>query len=317
MADKQIAELIEATQVTDADLFVLEQNGEARKLKGETLLDFLTLDVMSASATTLPAGSQATAVYDKSTGALTLGIPQGDKGATGDTGPEGKQGPKGETGATGPQGEPGPPGNDGITPEIVEGELVPVPSAGGGTDISLGLTGAAVGQIAKITAVDTDGKPTEWEAVDMAGEWELITEITLDDAVNVITINQDANGNAFALKRVMIDCVIQPDTADLFTYIKTKINGYITCNNAQVYQDISGLRYYAFYAEIIPGSGALSWHVCASVNYNWAGNLQKMGYRYNDIWSKNAITSLEILANDGAKNIGIAGTVVHVMGVRA
>ena len=181
MADKQIAELIEATQVTDADLFVLEQNGEARKLKGETLLDFLTLDVMSASATTLPAGSQATAVYDKSTGALTLGIPRGDKGATGDTGPEGKQGPKGETGATGPQGEPGPPGNDGITPEIAEGELVPVPSAGGGTDISLGITGAQVGQIAKITAVDTDGKPTEWEAVDAVGAetWEKIAEIEL------------------------------------------------------------------------------------------------------------------------------------------
>ena len=165
MADKQIAELIEATTIADVDLFVLEQDGTAKKLKGATLLDFLTLDVMSVSATTLPAGSQATAVYDKATGALTLGIPQGDKGATGDTGPEGKQGPKGEAGATGPQGEPGPPGKDGVTPEIVEGELVEVPSAGGGTDISLGITGATVGQIAKITAVDTDGKPTAWEAV--------------------------------------------------------------------------------------------------------------------------------------------------------
>lgn len=169
MADKQIAELIEATTIADVDLFVLEQDGTAKKLKGATLLDFLTLDVMSVSATTLPAGSQATAVYDKATGALTLGIPQGDKGATGDTGPEGKQGPKGETGATGPQGEPGPAGKDGITPEIVEGELVTVPSASGGTDISLGITGAAVGQIVKITEVDTDGKPTKWKSVDAAG----------------------------------------------------------------------------------------------------------------------------------------------------
>ena len=69
MADKQISELIEATTIADVDLFVLEQDGTAKKLKGETLLDFLTLDVMSASATTLPAGSQATAVYDKATGA--------------------------------------------------------------------------------------------------------------------------------------------------------------------------------------------------------------------------------------------------------
>nr|DAL14467.1 MAG TPA_asm: collagen triple helix repeat protein [Caudoviricetes sp.] len=56
----------------------------------------------------------------------------GPRGATGPQGPEGKQGPRGETGATGPQGEPGPAGKDGITPEIVEGELVTVPSAGVG-----------------------------------------------------------------------------------------------------------------------------------------------------------------------------------------
>ena len=52
---------------------------------------------------------------------------------------------------------------DGSAPLSVE-----IPSGGGsGSDISLGLTGAAVGQIAKITAVDGTGKPTAWEAVDM------------------------------------------------------------------------------------------------------------------------------------------------------
>ena len=40
---------------------------------------------------------------------------------------------------------------------------------GGGntTGVSLGITGASVGQIAKITAVDAAGKPTEWAPVDM------------------------------------------------------------------------------------------------------------------------------------------------------
>lgn len=40
---------------------------------------------------------------------------------------------------------------------------------GGGntTGVSLGITGASVGQIAKITAVDSADKPTSWEAVDM------------------------------------------------------------------------------------------------------------------------------------------------------
>lgn len=183
MADKAINDLTQALQITNEDLFVLEQGGTAKKLKGATLLDFVTLSVVSVTVTTLPAGSSATATYDKSTGTLALGIPQGNKGDTGatgatgpanvltigsvtsgkvasatitgeapnqvlnlvlekgdkgDTGPKGDKGDTGATGPTGPegprgpQGEPGTPGKDGITPELVEGELVEVPSAGGG-----------------------------------------------------------------------------------------------------------------------------------------------------------------------------------------
>lgn len=116
MADKAISDLTQALQITGEDLFVLQQNGEAKKLKGETLLNFVTLSVVSVTVTTLPAGSSATATYDKSTGTLALGIPQGDKGATGDTGatgatgPQGEQGVQGETGATGATGPQGPVG---------------------------------------------------------------------------------------------------------------------------------------------------------------------------------------------------------------
>lgn len=116
MADKTISELTQATQITNEDMFVLQQNGEAKKLLGMTLLDFVTLSVVKVTVTTLPAGSQATATYDKSTGTLALGIPQGSKGdtgatgATGATGPQGKQGIQGETGATGATGPQGPAG---------------------------------------------------------------------------------------------------------------------------------------------------------------------------------------------------------------
>lgn len=49
----------------------------------------------------------------------------------------------------------------------------------GGTDISLGLTAATVGQTIKVKAVDTEGKPTAWETVDMAGgeTWEKIADV--------------------------------------------------------------------------------------------------------------------------------------------
>ena len=95
---------------------------------------------------------------------------KGDKGDTGATGPQGQkgdtgpQGPKGDTGATGATGPQGPKGDKGDTgPQGPQGEQGPA----GVADISLSVTGATVGQIAKITAVDDSGKPTAWESVDM------------------------------------------------------------------------------------------------------------------------------------------------------
>lgn len=131
--------------------------------------------------------------------------PTGATGATGPTGPAGPQGPKGDTGTqgptgeTGPRGPQGPAGKDGATPELVEGELVDVPSAGGGAapDISLGLTSAAIGQTIKVKAVDTDGKPTAWEAVDMAGgdlSWIEVADITTEEQTQKLTISTDKDG---------------------------------------------------------------------------------------------------------------------------
>lgn len=105
----------------------------------------------------------------------------------------------------------------------------------GGTDISLGLTAATVGQTVKVKAVDTEGKPTAWEAVDMAsgGEtWEKIAEIELAEAASLITISQDSAGRPFALKRVMIDCVANIDQDHPMTYAKTLINGFTVSKNA-------------------------------------------------------------------------------------
>lgn len=146
MADKAISDLIQALQITNEDQFVLEQGGVAKRLNGETLLKFVTLSVVSVTVTTLPAESSATATYDKSTGTLALGIPQGSKGDTGATGATGpantltigsvtsgkvasatitgeapnqvlnlvlEKGDKGETGDIGPQGKTGETGKTG------------------------------------------------------------------------------------------------------------------------------------------------------------------------------------------------------------
>lgn len=47
--------------------------------------------------------------------------------------------------------------------------------AEGGTDFSLGITGAQIGQIAKITAVDASGKPTAWTPVEMPNSLPSVT----------------------------------------------------------------------------------------------------------------------------------------------
>ena len=78
-----------------------------------------------------------------------------------------------------------------------------------GTDISLGVTGASVGDIIKVKQVDANGKPTAWEAATVEipggeGEGRLICDITLSEEVNSIEITSDSDGKSFELSEVWI-----------------------------------------------------------------------------------------------------------------
>ena len=116
------------------------------------------------------------------------------------------RGEKGEPGSPGARGEPGSPGakgdkgDPGATPNLTIGSVTTLEAGqnatasmggtaespvlnlgiprgakgepgqgggGGGTDISLGLTSATVGQTIKVKAIDESGKPTAWEAANM------------------------------------------------------------------------------------------------------------------------------------------------------
>lgn len=72
------------------------------------------------------------------------------------------------------------------------------------------ITGASVGQTIKVKAVDADGKPTSWEAVDMPGveEWELIEVIPLTAGVTLYDI---AN---FSVYRKIAISIAKPITKD-------------------------------------------------------------------------------------------------------
>lgn len=86
-----------------------------------------------------------------------------------------------------------------------EGMAEAVRNIQSGGDLSLGITGAQVEQIAKITAVDETGKPTAWEAVDMAGgeTWELIASGEMQETA-ALNITKDNNGLPFTLKSAQI-----------------------------------------------------------------------------------------------------------------
>ena len=159
--------------------------------------------------------------------------PRGEKGADGSNGKDGAPGEKGADGAPGiyygttqPTGDTHPvwidqdggPDDGGLLPAVTaadNGKVLRVVNGAwsaedvptGGTD--MGITGAAVGQIAKITAVDDTGKPTAWSPVDMpsggGGEtWELINEVTLSEDAMSVVFDKDKSGAAFALRKFAV-----------------------------------------------------------------------------------------------------------------
>ena len=170
----------------------------------------------------------------------------GAAGASGKDGSPGADGKDGITPAIGENGnwylgssDTGKPsrGADGVVPDIQIGTVTTLPAgsdatasmggtaenpllnlgipkgadgqggSSGGTDISLGLTSATVGQTIKVKAVDTDGKPTAWEAAESGEKWEKIAEIIIpDDAEesNALTIDKDINGQPFSLLKARL-----------------------------------------------------------------------------------------------------------------
>ena len=103
---------------------------------------------------------------------------------------------------------------------------VAIPSGGGGLTVT---NTAAVGQTVKITAVDENGQPTEWEAVDMASgggaggavSWKLIRTIDIVSGTSTYSFNTDNNGNAFKIKNFLILIDTYPSKG----YLEIKPNG--------------------------------------------------------------------------------------------
>lgn len=112
----------------------------------------------------------------------------------------------------------------------------------GGTDISLGLTSATVGQTIKVKAVDDSGKPTSWEAVDAAEdgvEWYEVIDMETTEVVNNLRISTDKNGSPISGYHAlaMVLCLMTPADST-----QTSDTGHIWVYPMSTYNLSSGLR---------------------------------------------------------------------------
>lgn len=151
----------------------------------------------------------------------------------------------------------------------------------GGTDISLGLTAAQVGQIAKITAVDTEGVPTAWEAVNMpTGEtWEKIAEIVIPEGADestVLTINKDSDGNPFSLVKARLCAKFPKYTGATtipnfsFAMLNGKTMGRVTpLMYTSAWPKVSASKITGMIYEIDVSGVQQIEHVIRSVNLTW------------------------------------------------
>lgn len=78
MANSPIRSLVAAEEINGIDLFVLEQNGIAKRLSGAKLTEFIDRQVLDVKVHDLSATAKPTVDYDRITGVLNIGIPKGN-----------------------------------------------------------------------------------------------------------------------------------------------------------------------------------------------------------------------------------------------
>ena len=139
-----------------------------------------------------------------------------------------------------------------------------------GTDISLNVTGATVGQTVKISAVDSNGVPTAWVPVDMtAGKelsWIEVVDTTTSEQTKILTISTDKDGRPISQYNAlgMIATILFPADAS-----QTSNNGAPWIYPMPLQTAVSDYRYIAYVS---------SWKtVERTLTIAWAG-LPRVGW---------------------------------------
>lgn len=205
---------------------------------------------------------------------------------------------------------------------------IPASGGGGGTaDHTLGLSGASVGQIAKITAVDGDGVPTAWESVNLPSgggkTWRLIKRIELEeDVAKIAPITTDENGNQFDLESIRVlfrNYAIGTTSANSSGWARVwfstrnsysaERNDSILTNNAYIEPRIVDER---SYAELV-NYGDRQYYRMTAINDGVNGKLLT-SFLYG---KGNTIQRIALSTNNGSTVYLAAGCIIEIWGVDA
>lgn len=206
-----------------------------------------------------------------------------------------------------PRGDKGADGTDGLTPHIGDngnwylGDTDTGKPSRGEAGAGMDITGATVGQIAKIAAVDASGVPTAWSPVDMptggnGDTWELINEVTLGEDAMAVVFDKDKSGAAFALRKFAVFGNTKGSNASNTGGGSICIN--VTNNADDKYSIVPPISHGA-----LKGDQIRYWHAAAE-------NLAEKGWRWyitgaDNTWKTNQITI-------GTTLIGVSQTIPKV-----
>ena len=196
-------------------------------------------------------------------------------------------------------------------------------------DLTLGLTGATVGQIAKIAAVDASGVPTAWSPVDMPSggseTWELINEVTLSEDAMAVVFDKDKSGAAFALRKFVVVgttkgsntsntaggtiCINVANTADDTYSIVPPVPGHGALKGDQ-------LRFWHAEAESLAENG-WRWYLTAADN-TWKISQVTIGTKLMETSQKiPKVATYLVLRSRTSGDAFAAGSKIELYGVRA
>lgn len=208
------------------------------------------------------------------------------------------------------------PSAEDMPPVVPKDITLPAGKDGAGMEI----TGATVGQIARITAVDDTGRPTAWEPVDLPSgakeTWELIRDVTVEEDVSSVELTDLSEYSKFCLEFRMN---ISAATQVFVTVNGADASAYQVLNIAYSNAGFRAMRGYIFtdlFLGVTRGIGTyyMSSNALENINWNNSVSLTTVSNRTVSYGaSQFPIQKIKIAAN--VSNI-VAGGIVRLWGVK-